>query len=100
MEHPGLTAALVSGVAGFLAVTACVVVDQVEGTSARTAAVPTVGRETAEPSAEFVVPFHAPAPPAALAGPEGGTGVLGPDDVVVPSPPVLTAPPRAVFRPA
>ncbi|MEZ0493288.1 hypothetical protein AB2L28_13690 [Kineococcus sp. TBRC 1896] len=101
MEHPRRAAALVTGAAGLLAASACVVGTSV-GQVAGPAASPPV-RASSAPSAEFVAPLHVPAPPAGVLGPaggeaaDGGAGVLGPEDVITPTP---TVPLRAVIRPA
>lgn len=104
MKHPRRAAAIVTGVAGVLAVSACVVVSQVAGTStpqstALSAPIPSVAQAAAAPSAEFVVPLYVPAPPTGVLGRGDDSDVLAPDNVVTPSP-TSTAPLRAVIRPA
>jgi len=105
VKHPRRTATTVIGVAGVLAVSACVVVGQVAGTStprstAAPAPIPSVAQATASPSAEFLVPLFVQAPPTGVLGPGDDSGdVLTPDNVVTPSP-TPTAPLRAVIRPA
>ncbi|WP_041292394.1 hypothetical protein [Kineococcus radiotolerans] len=104
MKHPRRAAAIVTSVAGVVAVSACVVVGQVAetstpGSTAVPALAPAVAQATASPSAEFVVPLYVPAPPTGVLGPGDGSDVLTPGNVIPPSP-TPTAPPRAVIRPA
>ena len=103
MKHPRRAAAVVTGVAGVLVVSACVV-GQVVGNStpqstALSAPIPSAAQATASPSAEFVVPLYVPALPTGVLGPGDGSDVLTPDNVITPSP-TPTAPFRAVIRPA
>lgn len=102
VKHPRRAAVVVTGVAGALAVSACVVAGQVGETpaprsTAASASDTAAAQSTPSSSAEFLDPLHVPTHPGGVVDADDGTGVLWPGTVVTPTP---TAPPRAVIRPA
>lgn len=115
MKHPRRTAVSVAGLTAGLAALACVMTAQAAQTPAQTTHVaPVVSsvRVTASPSTRRVVPLPLFTPVPQLIGPgsdggavapgsDGDTGVLGPDNVIIPSATESpSAAPRAFIRPA
>jgi hypothetical protein len=105
VKHPRRAAVLLTSLAGVLAASACVVVMHVDEApvprpASQNASVAPVVQATASPSAEFVPPLlFVPAPPVVASGSGDDAGVLGPENVIIPTPaPAL--PLRAVIRPA